>query len=105
VILNPIEEVSEGEKLLVAYMNRFGTANRRRDDLVPFDRSAVRLMIEQSNGRPGRMLEMAHGIIEEGAREQWKSISATEVITYLQQRSEETRVAPFPRRTRLGSVD
>jgi hypothetical protein len=45
-------------------MSQFGTPQRQPNDLAPFDLSGVRLMIEQSNGRPERMLEMAHGLIE-----------------------------------------
>src|SRR5262249_40383416 len=91
VILNAISDIPEGEQLLVAYMRHFGVPERRSDQLAPFDRGAIRLMIEQSNGRPGRMLEIAHGLIEEGARERWMSIGTEEVIAYLRNRGDEGR--------------
>jgi hypothetical protein len=105
VILDSMTEVPEGEKLLVTYMNHFGTTHRQTDELMPFDRSGVRLMIEQSNGRPGRMLEMAYGLIEEGAREHWRKIGSEEVIAYLRERGETTQVVEFARRTGLGTVE
>jgi hypothetical protein len=46
--------------------------------LPPFDDSALDVLVEVSGGRPGKMLENAHILIEEAARDGCRAITSKE---------------------------
>lgn len=79
VTLRPVKSPEEVEKLFTSYMGKFRLKEVSVAPIHPFDRAALAVILENSEGRPGRMLELAHNLIEEGASGKWAFIGEKEV--------------------------
>jgi hypothetical protein len=105
VILNPITDTADVEKLLTSYLKTFRQSDSDVQPIHPFDRSALHVLLEHSGGRPGPILKFAHELIEEGARNRWNRIGESEA----RQIAEEDRQVPeLPTRTRrrgIGAIE
>jgi hypothetical protein len=104
VILRPLKRPDEAEKLLSVYMSRFRRKNSAFDGLHPFDPGALSVLMDVSGGRPGRMLELAHSLIEEGARSGWTKIGEKEAREIMEDMDFED-LPKMPGRRRIGAVE
>lgn len=105
VILRPLKRPEEAEKLLSVYMSRFRRTGSALDGLHPFDRGALGVLMNVSGGRPGRMLELAHSLIEEGARNGWTKIGEKEAREIMQDVDLGDDAPKASGRRRIGAVE
>jgi hypothetical protein len=106
VILKAIDKLDESERLLGTYMDRFRVRGVAVERTHPFDKGTLQVLIDRNSGRPGHMLKMAHDLIEEGARRQWKVIGSKETIDFVGRSFEEIEASLMTRRRRgIGSID
>lgn len=105
VILKPLKRPEEAEKLLSVYMSRFRRKGSALDGLHPLDRGALSVLMDISGGRPGRMLELAHSLIEEGARNGWTKIGEAQTREIMQDVDLGEDMPKASGRRRIGAVE
>ncbi len=105
VILNPITDTGDVEKLLTSYLKTFRHSDINVEPIHPFDHAALHVLLEHSGGRPGPMLKFAHELIEEGARSQWKRIGDKEARQFAEEDREITELPMRTRRRGIGAID
>lgn len=105
VILKPLKRLEDAEKLLLGYMHRFRLQGSAFDSLHPLNRAAVNVLLDVSGGRPGKMLKVAHDLIEEGARNAWARIGEPEARSITQDIRVDEDAPTATRRRRIGAID
>jgi hypothetical protein len=105
VILRPLKRAEEAEKLLSVYMSRFRRKGSAFDGLHPFDRGALSVLLDVSGGRPGRMLELAHSLIQEGAHNGWTKIGEKQAREIMKDVDLGDEASKTSGRRRIGAVD
>jgi hypothetical protein len=86
-------------------MSRFRRTGSALDGLHPFDRAALGVLMDVSGGRPGRMLELAHSLIEEGARNGWTKIGEKQSREIMQDVDLGDDTPKASGRRRIGAVE
>jgi hypothetical protein len=84
VVLRGIRDDDQVEVLLKAWMAPHRNDVEIEDDLVPFDRSAVSVLRQVSQGRPGALLNMANEVFDAGAQAQVGRIDGEFARTHFQ---------------------
>jgi len=106
VVLKAIDKLDEAERLLGSYMVRYRVKGVTVERLHPFDKGTLQVLVDRNSGRPGHMLKMAHDLIEEGARRQWKVIGSKETIDFIGRSLEEIDAALRTRkRSGIGAIE
>jgi len=78
VVLRPIDNVAHAKALLGSYLEPFRSAPAPTSDpLFPFTDEAVDVLFEHSDGKPRDLLRKAWTLVEQGAENNWESISGT----------------------------
>src|SRR5205814_540334 len=70
VVLRGMRDDDQVEALLKAWMDPERNGNTGTDDLVPFNRDALTVLRNVSEGRPGILLNRAHELLQGGAEAQ-----------------------------------
>jgi len=70
VVLRGMRDDDQVEALLKAWMTPHRNDVEIEDDLVPFDRRALSILRQVSQGRPGALLNMANEVFDAGAQAQ-----------------------------------
>ncbi len=105
VVLRAIKNVEDAEKLFESYLGKFRRKGTAFDSLHPFNRAAIRVILEERAGRAGPMLELAHHLIEEGAQQSWMKIGEEEVRQFVEPDGERNAPKASPRRRRIGALE
>jgi hypothetical protein len=83
VIMRPVKSREDAVQVYLKYSSDARLPDSDVPPLHPFDESALDVLMEVSGGRPGQMLKFAHDLIEEGAQDEYRTITAKEATDIL----------------------
>lgn len=75
----PIHAEEHAKSLVLAYLNYFRDSENYRDQLYPFESSAIARALEVSKGIPGPMLKLLHLSMEQAVMENWATVTADRI--------------------------
>lgn len=82
ILFHPIESVEVTKELIIAYLDEFRDENGERHKLYPFTDNAVIKIFESWGGVPGILLNRLFLLMEEAVKQDWRQISASEIINF-----------------------